>query len=140
MGMVRTAIYAVLLAADGWSATGAMVALPEIVHRPPPGRPQYLVVENLTRTPLDLAEWKFIDGIRFVFPPFSTNDPAASFLKPLERIVVSAAGETPTRVAWPELAGWRVFGPWSGRLRPAGERVTLADKNGVPLCSTRFEE
>jgi hypothetical protein len=133
-------ICAMLLVADIGSANGAMVALPEVVLRPPPGRPQYLVLENLTRTPLDLAEWKFIDGIRFAFPPFSTNNPAASFLKPLEQVVISAAAEAPTRAAWPELAGRRVFGPWSGRLQPAGERVTLADKNGVPLCSARFEE
>ncbi|HZJ16238.1 MAG TPA: lamin tail domain-containing protein, partial [Chthoniobacteraceae bacterium] len=94
---------------------------------------------NITNTPLDTAKWHFSDGVVFTFADFNPASSQAHFLKPMERIVVSAASDAATRAAYPTIpANVRVFGPWSGSLDNAGERVTLQDKNNVIVCTVNY--
>jgi hypothetical protein len=95
---------------------------------------------NITRTPLDMAKWRFVDGVSFEFPDFTEGDAQAHILKPLERIVVTSLGPAAARAAYGIPPGIRVFGPWTGALANEGERVTLSDKNGVALCSVSYKE
>ncbi|MBI2926454.1 MAG: lamin tail domain-containing protein [Verrucomicrobia bacterium] len=116
------------------------VVFGEIMYHPHGDKPEYLEVSNLTATPLDIADWRFTDGVDYAFPSFSTNSPALTFLKAFERIVVSAADEATTRAAYPIPAAVRVFGPWTGNLSDAGERVTLKDKNGATVCTVEYND
>ena len=88
-----------------------------------------------------MAKWRFSAGITFEFPDFDPAAIQAHFLKPLERIIVSVADEATTRSAYPSIpAAVRVFGPWQGQLANGDERLTLEDKNGVKVCSVRYED
>src|SRR5690606_30996787 len=95
----------------------------------------------ITRTPLDMGKWHFTDGITYVFPDFTAESPQAVFLRPGERILVSAANEADTRAAYPQIPpSVRIFGPFSGSLASEGERLTLSDRNAVPVCTVEYRE
>ena len=111
------------------------------MYQPPTGKPEFIEVWNITNTPLDTANWRFNDGITFTFPDFVAGSPQAHFLKPMERIIVSAASDAATRAAYPSIpAGVRIFGPWDAlaSLDNGGERVTLTDKNGVVIATVNY--
>jgi hypothetical protein len=107
----------------------------EIMYHPSGTKPEYIEIWNCTMTPLDMAKWRFTDGVSYEFPDFNSGAPQDHFLKPLERIVVSAADAATTRAAYGISPAVRVFGPWTGALENAGERITLADKNGVTVTT-----
>src|SRR5262249_17813558 len=110
----------------------------ELMYHPPAGLPEFIEVYNSTATPLDMAEWKLRDGVDYDFPKFSATDPRRTFLKPFERILLSPVPEADLRAAYNIPASVRIYGPWTGNLDDAGERITLRDKNGVPLCTMAY--
>ncbi|MGI8602423.1 MAG: lamin tail domain-containing protein [Verrucomicrobiales bacterium] len=111
----------------------------EVMYHPAGPAPEFIEVWNISLTPQDMAKWAFTDGVSFIFPDFSAGDVQAHLLKPFERIVVSSATPSVTRVAYPSLpATVRVFGPWTGALDNNGERVTLRDKNGVIVSTLNY--
>ncbi len=111
----------------------------EINYHPAGAEPEFIEVWNITMTPLDMAKWAFTNGVAFTLPDFNSGAAQAHFLKAGERIVVSAADEATTRAAYPAIpAAVRVFGPWTGALANDGERITLEDKNGVPVCTVNY--
>ena len=114
------------------------VVISKIMYHPPGEQPEYLEVFNNTATPFDIADWRLAGGAHFDFPSFSTNDPQRSFLKPFERIVLCGESPDKVRAAWKIPPGIRVYGPWTGKLDNAGERITLKDKNGVALCTVHY--
>ncbi len=114
------------------------VIFSEIMYHPPGVKPEYVEVWNITNTPLDFAKWQFTDGVSFTFPDFNAGNAQDAFLRPMERIVVSSADPTTTRAAYGISPAVRVYGPWTGSLDNAGERVTLSDKNGVGVCSVKY--
>ena len=138
--MSRTRILFTLLgcALTLTAARAEQVLFTEIMYAPAGGKPEFIEVFNMSMTPLDMAKWKFSDGVVYEFPDFNPGAVQAHFLKPLERIVVSAADEATTRAAYGIGATVRVFGPWTGALDNAGERVTLNDKNGVITASVSY--
>ena len=123
------------------TARAEQVVFSEIMYNPPAGKPEFVEVWNITSTPLDMARWRFSEGVTFTFTDFNPASSQAHFLKPMERIVVSAASEATTRIAYPTIPpNVRVFGPWTGSLDNAGERVTLMDKNNVIVCTVDYED
>ena len=115
-----------------------MVVISEIMYHPPGAQPEYFVLYNHTATPFDIAKWRVTEGVSYEFPDFSTQAPAATFLKAFERVVVSSASAAETRAAYKIPDAVRVFGPWSGKLSNEGERLTVRDKNGVAVCTVKY--
>ena len=121
------------------SAQAMQVSFSEVMYQPLLGKPEFIEVQNLSVTPLDMALWQFTDGVQFTFPDFNPATPQAHFLGPNERILVSSADAAATRAAYPTIpANVRIFGPWSGALDNAGETITLKDKNGVIASSLKY--
>lgn len=138
---VFCALFALLSLCSIQSARAEQVVFSEIMYQPPAGKPEFIEVWNITNTPLDLASWRFTDGIDFTFPPFNAASTQAHFLKPLERIIVSSATDAVTRAAYPSIPSTvRIFGPWDSltSLDNGGERVTLKDKNGVIITTVSY--
>lgn len=119
-------------------AAADMVVFSEIMYHPQNPRPEYLVIENLTSTPFDIAGWELSEGVHFQFPAFSTNAPLSTFLRAHERLVVAGTSESAFRAAYALPTNIQVFGPWKGRLANEGERITLRDKNGTAMCSLKY--
>ena len=115
-----------------------MVVINEIMFHPSVKQPEYFVLSNLTVTPLDIANWRVTEGVRFELPGFSSIHPNATLLKRNERIVLSSHDEAETRASYRIPEDVRVFGPWTGRLGNDGERVTVRDKNGALVCSVKY--
>jgi hypothetical protein len=115
------------------------VVFSEVMYNPAGPKPEFIELWNISHTPLDMAQWRFSQGVDFTFPDFAAGSPQAHILQAQERIVVSALGEAATRAAYPSLpATVRVFGPWTGALANAGEEVVLEDKNGVLVCALDY--
>jgi len=115
------------------------VVFSEVMYHPPGTLPEYIEVYNNTATPFDIAEWRMSNGVEYVFPSFSAADASRTFLKPFERIVLSGVDEATLRSAYSMAATVRVYGPWTGNLKNAGERITLQDKNGVVVCTVKYD-
>lgn len=119
-------------------AWGEQVVFSKIMYHPRKEQPEYIEVFNNTATPFDIARWRLTGGANFELPDFSTNQPGLTFLKPFERIVLCGESPEKVRAAYQIPAGVRLYGPWSGKLNNTGERVTLRDKNEVPVCTVQY--
>ena len=129
--MLPRFILALLLASAG-TVSASQVVFSEVMYHPLAGKPEFIEVENLSATPLDMAKWQFTEGIAFTLPDFNAGTSQAHFLKGFERIIFSAADDPTTRGAYPGIPeGVRIFGPWTGALSNGGDRITLKDRNGV---------
>ena len=47
------------------AARAEQVVFSEIMYQPPAGKPEFVEVWNITNTPLDMARWRFSDGVGF---------------------------------------------------------------------------
>ena len=136
--MIPRLLLAALLALGG-TASASQVVFSEVMYHPLTGKPEFVEVENLSATPLDMARWQFTEGVTLVLPDFSAGASQAHFLKGFERILFSSADDPTTRAAYPGIpAGVRIFGPWTGTLAHSGERITLQDKNGVIAATLNY--
>lgn len=126
------------LFASMWTCSSEQVLIDRFQTEPVPGQPQYIEVFNNTSNPFDIAEWKLSGGAAFAFPGFDPQQPRASFLRPFERIVLTSADPATARSAYHIPDSVRVFGPWSGNLKHKKDQITLADKNGVPVCAVKY--
>jgi hypothetical protein len=128
----------------GWSAavTGLaaaarlaaeQVAISEIMYNPPgAGAPEFIEVQNLTSNRIDMARWTLSGGATLTLPGFDPASPSRHFLNEYERIILSSADPTSTRLAYPGIgSGTRIFGPWDGLLSNAGDTVVLKDASGA---------
>lgn len=123
------------------STTSAeQVVISEIMYNPADDKPEFIEVQNLTVTPLDLANWRFTNGVAYEFPSFSARNPQASFLGAFERILVTSTTPSALRAAYSIPGSVRIFGPWTGLLENGGERITLKDKNGTPLTTVSYND
>jgi hypothetical protein len=116
------------------------VVFSEIMYHPPGTQPEYIELCNNTATPLDMAEWRMTDGVQYVFPAFSADQPDRTFLKPYERILLAGVDEATLRAAYNIPPTVRVYGPWTGNLKNGSERITLRDKNGSLVCTTSYDD
>ncbi len=123
------------------AAFAEQVVFSEIMYQPAAGKPEFIEVWNITNTPLDMAKWRFSDGVNLTFADFNAGSAQAHFLKQNERIIVSAASDAATRAAYPSIpAPVQIFGPRDAltSLDNGGERVTLKDVNGVIVCTVNY--
>jgi len=132
------AVVAALLCAA--EVRSEQVVVSEIMYHPPGTLPEYIEVYNNTATPFDMARWKIRDAVDFDFPAFSAGDPTQTFLKPFERILIAGTDAATLRTAYNLPASVRIYGPWTGALDNAGERIALQDKNGVTLCTVAYND
>ncbi len=122
------------------------VVIREIMYHPqmvPEGEtplPEFIEIENLTSSVFDIAGWKVTGGVDYTFPDFSTASPNDSFLVGRRKIVVCQGDPGEFRAAYGLSNAIQVFGPWTGSLDNAGERITLRDKNGVVMASVRYDD
>jgi len=124
----------------GTTTRAEQVVFSEIMYHPRGNQPEYIEIQNITATPLDMVQWRLEGGAGYEFPAFDPASPQAGFLKPYERIVLSGADPATARAAYGIPASIRIFGPWVGNLSDAGERITLQDKNGVIVCTVQYND
>ena len=122
------------------------VVIREIMYHPqmaPEGEaplPEFIEIENLTSSVFDMAEWEVTGGVNYTFPKFNPAAPTESFLVGRRKIVVCEGDPAAFRAAYGVSQAVQVFGPWSGSLDNAGDRVTLRNKNGVIVASVRYDD
>lgn len=78
----------------------------------------YIELYNRSDMPVDVSDWRFVDGISFVIPP-GTVIPADAYLvvaKDAERLIDR----------YPQLNPGNTVGDFGGRLANSGERLALA--------------
>jgi hypothetical protein len=97
------------------------VVINEIMYDPPyhAEGTEFIELFNRGNSVVDLAGWRFVEGISFIFPP-GTAIPAGGFL------VVAAKAER-LKSVYGEIP---VVGDYKGRLRHGGERLRLVDAQG----------
>ncbi|MFO1501588.1 MAG: lamin tail domain-containing protein [Verrucomicrobiota bacterium] len=120
------------------SLRAEQVVLSRLMPAPAQAKPEYIEFYNNTSNPFDIAKWRLSEGVTFEFAEFSPQQPAATFLHPFERIVLTGAAPAAARQAYAIPETVRVFGPWDGQLKDQGERVTLRDKNGGVVCTVKY--
>jgi len=140
MAFLQRTILTIALTCFVSSLHAEQVVFGEIMYNPKDANPEYLEIRNLTSTAFDIAEWSVTDGVSFTFPEFSQGNSADSFLNAFETIVICSTTPTTFREAYGLPDSIRVYGPWSGSLSNAGERITLTDKNGTDLCSVTYND
>ncbi len=124
-------------------AFAEQVVVSEIMYNPPGTLPEFIELSNITATPLDMALWRFSDGVDFTFPNFTAATPSAHLLLPYEKILISPVSDAATRAAYPGIPGGvRIFGPWNvtTSLSNSGESITVKDKNGVIVCTVNYSD
>ncbi|MDA0766953.1 MAG: lamin tail domain-containing protein [Verrucomicrobia bacterium] len=122
------------------SLLAEQVVFSEINYNPADGKPEYLEIRNLTATPFDIANWRISDGVDFEFPDFNARRPTAAFLSEFEYIIVAAVDEATLRASYTIPPGTKIFGPWTGALDNAGERLVLEDKNGILRAEVTYND
>lgn len=120
-------------------ASAEQVVFTEIMYNPAGNKPEYIEIKNISWTPRDICKWRFSDGVVFELPDFNVGAPQSAFIQPLERIIISSSDPATTRAAYNIPVQTRVFGPWTGSLSNSGERITLEDKNGMPVGTLNYK-
>ena len=95
----------------GVTARAEQVVFSEIMYHPPDTRPEYVEVYNNTATPFDIAQWRLRGGVDYDFPAFAAGNPARTFLKPFERILLSPVDEGTLRAVYNIPPNVRIYGP-----------------------------
>lgn len=92
---------------------------------------EFIELINTSTAPLDISGASFSNGITWTFPQNTT-------LAPAQRIVVA---RRPSALALrsPNIPAASVFGPFSGSLDNAGERITLRDAAGEQILSFVYD-
>lgn len=122
------------------SVRAEQLVIREIMYHPPEGLHEFIEVENITRTVFDIANWKLRGGVDFDFPDFDSNDANGTFLRAKERMIICGTEPAAFREANGVSSSVKVFGPWTGLLGNGGERITVKDKNGITVCTVRYND
>lgn len=80
---------------------------------------EYIELFNSGQLPVELAGWRFADGVDFTFPDVTINA--------YDYLVVSADPNT-FEVLYPSVSN--VVGPWTGKLQNKSETITLINQQG----------
>lgn len=102
------------------------VILHEIMYHPIHGDDdEYIELFNPAEERIDLAHWRFVDGIAFEFPP-GAGIPGRGY-------VVVARNAARLLRHHPGLDPARTYGDFTGALSNAGERIALAQPRDLPI-------
>lgn len=137
---MKSILPALLLLLALFPLRAQQVVIGEIMYHPPGDFPEYLVIRNLTATPHDIAEWEMTEGVAYRFPAFSASQPSQTFLGAFGTLILTGSDPAAFRSAYGLPDSVQILGPWTGSLSNSGERLTLTDKNGVDLCSIRYND
>lgn len=91
---------------------------------------EYLELQNLGASPIELADHAFVDGIEFAFPPL---------LLPVNGVVILAKDPTAFAVRYPTVTA-PVLGPYDANLSNGGELVVWADASGTAIHSFVYDD
>lgn len=107
------------------------VVINEVLYQPADRDPRHEFIElhNAGTDAQLLAGWKLVNGVQFELPSISL--PSGAYL-------VVAADESAFRQLHPDVT--LVVGGWSGRLANRGERIALADANGIVRDEVRYAD
>jgi CotH protein/lamin tail-like protein len=97
--------------------------------QPEPTSREFIEIYNRGIMTVNLADWRFSDGVNFTFP--------AMVLDPNQYLVV-AADVSVFLSAYPQVNPNQVVGGWTGRLSNSGEDVDLDDENGLRMDSVHY--
>jgi len=92
-------------------------------------REEYIELYNASSEPVDLNDWRFTNGIEFVFPPV--------ILEPNHYLVI-ASDVNAFSAKYPTVTN--VIGNFSGRLNNSGEAIELVDKLGARIDRVRYAD
>ncbi|MFN0128234.1 MAG: lamin tail domain-containing protein [Verrucomicrobiales bacterium] len=92
---------------------------------------EFIELWNAGSSPVNLAGWRLMGGIRVVFP-VGTVLPAGGFL------VVAKDPDRLEAVPAYALSSHRVFGPWQGGLSNSGDTIRLESLTGTPTDSVSY--
>lgn len=107
------------------------VTISEMMYNPAGGDEslEYVELYNEDIVPFEIGGWRFSDGIEYVFP-------AGTMMPPRSHLLVC----NDVSVARAAYGVSNVFGPYSGRLNNAGERVSLANPYGAVVQTVRYSD
>jgi hypothetical protein len=108
------------------------VVLNEIFYHPPKEQPDgdYVELYNWSNQPVDVSDWRLVDGIQFTFPAGS-RIPAGGY-------VVVAKDPQRFQSYQGSLGAGTLFGPFSGNLSGRGERLALARPELIPIAGMEY--
>ncbi len=110
------------------------IIISEIMYHPSHPTPgvenileEYIELYNAAGEPVNLLDWRFTDGVDFIFPDVT--------LGPGQYLVVAAEPNT-FRAKYP--GDSNVVGGWNGRLSNSGEAIKLRDAAGRIIDSIHY--
>jgi hypothetical protein len=95
------------------------VVINEIMYNPAAGGDEFIELHNLTTSALSLADWRFSSGVDLGFA-------AGASIAPLGYALVVGIAPDVFRSRYNIPAAVAIFGPFTGTLDSAGERLTLS--------------
>ena len=126
-----------------WAAGGVraeQVVINEVMYNPRGNAPEWIELSNITATPFDIAGWKLRGDVKLDFPSFDGNRADDAFLGHWQKIILTDIEPGLFRQQHGIPSSVKVFGPWAGSLPNEGGRITVRDKNGVPVCTLGYND
>jgi hypothetical protein len=109
---------------------GVPLRITELMYNPVGGANyEFLEVQNIGATPLDVSSFSFSSGITFVFPSGTVIQPGA--------VLLLANNGSPSAFAT-RYPGVTVFGYYGGNLNNGGELVAIVDANGQVVTEVTY--
>ena len=124
---------------DGGGPAGQPLKVTEVMYNPPAGSDyEFIELRNASATAaVNLTSMTFTNGIRYTFPAGSVLGPNGYGLVVRGPIAGDFADFRTHYGLGPTVP---IFGPYSGKLANAGERVTLATSQGIPVISFQYRD
>jgi len=88
---------------------------------------EFIELYNTEMTDVDLSGWRIVGGVEYVFP-------AGTTIAPHTYLVVA---QNPS--AFLSRFGISAFGPWTGRLKNSGEKVSLKNELGISVDQVDYK-
>ena len=124
----------------GGGVIAEQVVINEVMYNPRGDAPEWIELSNITATPFDIAGWKLRGDIELDFPSFDGNSADDAFLGHWQKVILTDIEPGQFRQQYGIPTSVRVFGPWAGSLPNEGGRITVKDKNGVPVCTLGYND